>query len=1155
MATAVSNAIALTGDPLRDTLIQGGVWNFGAGARVLTYSFNLNFDIVLDQNNQPQVVAGPGGDWSETQKAAFERALTAWSNVANISFQKITTPGTNYVFESTADIATALTGNDLYENVGGVIAIGFFPDPVYADSVLADTAYTPQQYPNPEGDLLVDNFFAGFQHLGDGGFGFWTLLHELGHVLGLKHPQDDGGNNRPTMTSLGITQYNEEKFTVMSYSGTGNLGATGHAATPMPLDILAIQHLYGANTTYRTGNDNYVVAADNAMRTIWDAGGTDTLDASARTTAITLDLRPGSVMDLGGGSWLGVAYNCTIENATGGSAGDVLYGNSANNILSGGAGSNTYYGGAGDDIYVISSGTDTINENSGEGTDTVRSAATFSLGNIAPFASIEIGELTGTADANITGAFGESELRGNSGNNALDGGGGADTLKGGAGDDFYLYRGQDTLVENAGEGTDTVVSQVSYTLADNIENLLLATGITTHQAIGNTLDNLIQGNAGANLLDGGGGADTMEGLEGDDTYVVDNVDDVVLESAFLAPGIDTVQASVSHVLGEAVENLILTGNAGNSATGNELDNHLFGNGAANLLAGDLGSDWLDGGAGNDTLNGGAGFDWLAGGGGDDTYVIDSVLPGTALAIGGEVGEFISQGQSHYYLPAQGSFSVADLFDRSGDGQIDLITLQFATPGLAEVWTLRFSTSLAGFNLVPGTYNDARRAWLEQAGQAGLEIIGMGRSGSLVFGGFTIHEAQFDYSGASPALQRFAASFEQHVENANAPALRGVVTYNSTLTLAEQAFESDGGGIDTVQTQVSMALPDHVENLVFSSATGSRGDGNALDNAITGNTGNDTLDGGDGGDSLVGGLGFDTLIGGIGDDTLRGGEQADSMQGGDGNDVLSGGKGLDTLDGGEGNDTLAGLIGNDSLIGGNGTDTADYSASSDAVTVNLATGTGGSTLSVVGTGAGVDSLNGIENLLGSLFNDSLTGDLGANAFTGNAGNDTMLAGDGFDTLDGGDGNDSLSGMNQGDVINGGNGNDWLGGGKGLDSIDGGADNDTLLGGLGGDTLTGGAGADTFVFTTAPDAGGINVDTITDFVSGTDVIQLSAAVFGFFTGQVSNSTGLVANVLTYNAATGVLSYDADAAGSGPALAFAILGTSSHPAAPGNDFLIVA
>jgi Ca2+-binding RTX toxin-like protein len=295
-----------------------------------------------------------------------------------------------------------------------------------------------------------------------------------------------------------------------------------------------------------------------------------------------------------------------------------------------------------------------------------------------------------------------------------------------------------------------------------------------------------------------------------------------------------------------------------------------------------------------------------------------------------------------------------------------------------------------------------------------------------------------------------------------------------------------------------------------------------------------------------------LIGGTGNDTLRGGDQGDTLQGGDGNDSQLGGKGLDSLDGGEGNDTLAGLIGNDTLVGGNGIDTAEYADSSDAVTVNLASGVGGSTAPAAGMGAGTDSLTEIENVVGSAFNDVLTGDAGNNAFTGGLGNDALTGDAGFDTLDGGDGNDNLSGGLNGDLLTGGNGNDTLGGGNGLDTINGGEGDDSIVGALGTDTLTGGNGADRFWFRTALD-GTINVDTITDFVSGTDVIELSAAIFTVYSGQIGNTVGLSAN-LTYDSGTGVLQYDADGAGGNAGVTFAILGTSSHPPV-GNDFFITA
>src|SRR5581483_1586614 len=111
---------------------------------------------------------------------------------------------------------------------------------------------------------------------------------------------------------------------------------------------------------------------------------------------------------------------------------------------------------------------------------------------------------------------------------------------------------------------------------------------------------------------------------------------------------------------------------------------------------------------------------------------------------------------------------------------------------------------------------------------------------------------------------------------------------------------------------------------------------------------------------------------------------------------------DTLTGDVNNNDLAGCAGADVLIGGGGTDTADYSASTAAVTVNLATGTG------TGGDAAGDTLSGIENLLGSAYADTLTGDGNSNQLSGGAGNDTLDGGAGDDVLIGGTGNDTLIG---------------------------------------------------------------------------------------------------------------------------------------------------
>jgi Ca2+-binding RTX toxin-like protein len=167
-----------------------------------------------------------------------------------------------------------------------------------------------------------------------------------------------------------------------------------------------------------------------------------------------------------------------------------------------------------------------------------------------------------------------------------------------------------------------VSSGASRTLAASEQHLVL-TGEGAINGTGNALENRLTGNTAANVLDGGAGADDMLGGKGNDTYVVENVGDKVTELA--NEGLDTVQASVNYALGANVENLILTGSAAISGTGNALDNKIVGNAANNVLAGGAGADNLDGGAGNDRLIGGTGNDRLEGGAGEDTAVLTGVF--------------------------------------------------------------------------------------------------------------------------------------------------------------------------------------------------------------------------------------------------------------------------------------------------------------------------------------------------------------------------------------------------------------------------------------------------------------------------------------------------------------------------------------------------
>ncbi|MFC7499609.1 beta strand repeat-containing protein [Enterovirga sp. GCM10030262] len=221
----------------------------------------------------------------------------------------------------------------------------------------------------------------------------------------------------------------------------------------------------------------------------------------------------------------------------------------------------------------------------------------------------------------LDGGAGADRLEGGTGNDSLIGGTGADRMYGGEGNDSYeVDHALDRVIEAADVGIDTVTSSVNFRIGNNVENLTLADGAL--RGTGNGLDNVLSGNAGANVLNGLGGADQMVGAAGNDTYYVDNVGDVVVETA--GAGRDVVRSTASFTLGAHVENLILTGPA-LSGTGNDLANSLTGNAGANVLNGGGANDRLTGGGGNDELFGGAGNDSLSGGGGSDKFFFDAAL--------------------------------------------------------------------------------------------------------------------------------------------------------------------------------------------------------------------------------------------------------------------------------------------------------------------------------------------------------------------------------------------------------------------------------------------------------------------------------------------------------------------------------------------------
>jgi Ca2+-binding RTX toxin-like protein len=372
----------------------------------------------------------------------------------------------------------------------------------------------------------------------------------------------------------------------------------------------------GADTmTGGAGNDTYVV--DNDADRVFEAvsGGMDTVQSSISFV-------------LGSDTEILVLTGTGAINGTGNALVNNLTGNGAANVLNGGAGADWMTGGAGNDTYVVENAGDRVFELAGGGSDTVQSALSYTLGS-----EVENLTLTGAGTTNATGNLLANILTGNGAANVLNGGAGADTMSGGLGNDIYHVDnlGDRVLEASASGGIDLVASSVSISVAAQyVENITL-TGTAAINATGNGLANALVGNVAANVLNGGVGADEMTGGAGNDTYVVDNVGDRVTELA--GGGLDTVQSSVSFVLGNQIEILVLTGTGTVNGTGNALVNNLTGNGAANVLNGGAGADWMTGGAGNDMYvvdNAGDRIFELFGGGTDTVQSAVTVLLGAEL---------------------------------------------------------------------------------------------------------------------------------------------------------------------------------------------------------------------------------------------------------------------------------------------------------------------------------------------------------------------------------------------------------------------------------------------------------------------------------------------------------------------------------------------
>ena len=675
-----SSVVADKGITYIDSLLSGDKWGGPVGHAVsLSYSFPWSNSTSASWASNPSysTLSEPSNAVALTsaQQTAAKAALAAWSDIAGLTFAEVADTSSNV-----GDIRIAWNSKTSTSSTG---------------TQAAAWAYGPDSYYANGGDIWLSQPTIGTRtasYWQASGYGYLTLIHELGHALGLKHPFES--------SPILATAVESRQYTVMSYTAhphglfvqyttnaDGSHSWTSYTVepdTPMLYDVAAIQYLYGSNLSYKTGDDTYSFDPSTAFfRTLWDAGGTDSISVANFTRGCTIDLQQGHFSKISiqsdppvGVNWqtrppvstydgtdnLAIAYGSVIENATGGSGNDTLIGNSANNSLTGGAGNDT--------------------------------------------------------------------LTGDAGNDTLDGGSGNDSLLGGLGNDTYIVEGTDVVVENLNEGTDTIWSGTSYSLinAANVENLALS-GSAAVDATGNELDNIIQGNSANNSITGGAGNDTIIGFAGTDT--VDggsgsNTLKLTVTSAELNNATDSQLKNIQIVdsyIDKAATSIIDLHNQTESIGiyGDLSNDKITASSGGGTITAWSGNDSIYGGPGIDVINAGTGDNLIAAGAGNDTII---GFGGADTIDGGTGNDTLQLTATSAYL--------------SGAANAQLLNLEIvdASPATTAV-NLDLHNQLESIQVLGSSYNDTIKgssAGSSLEGGAGNDVI-LGGSGNDTIVGF------------------------------------------------------------------------------------------------------------------------------------------------------------------------------------------------------------------------------------------------------------------------------------------------------------------------------------------------------------------------------------------------------------------------------------
>ena len=530
-----TTAAVLTGDLFVDAITTGYKWTLGAD-RTIDWSISGGFN---------------GESWYD-QNFVYQHiraALDTFEYVANIKFNFVGFFSNPSAANSAgSEINYWLSGNTNVFPSSAIWARAYFP-------VTAENAI----YNGAPGDVVlnVNSAANSLPTYAPGSDGWYLILHETGHALGLKHPHDDGGTGRPTLSQLGLGVLDIDTISVMSYNDDLGFTSVGYdPASPMLLDVIGLQYLYGPNMSKNAGDGAYTLSTTGFYSTIWDAGGYDEVSANGsdrgwRVVLASYDYTNGRMTEIGYAlptfeydydlilnlRWL----VGTFEDASGSNFNDSLIGNSIGNILAGNGGADFLDGQGGNDSLIGGLGADLV--------------------------------FGGSGNDLIDGGGMNDFVLGEAGNDTLLGGTGADYVVGGDGNDLM------------GEATDSGGNDTYWGGAGD-DQIIDASG-----------SNYLRGEAGNDVVQGGSGFDDMHGNMGNDTLYGNDGEDWVVG------GKDN-----DLLFGDAAWDIVY-GNLGNDTVDGGAGNDWVrgGQGEDSILGG-AGDDWIWGDKGNDTISGGAGAD-------------------------------------------------------------------------------------------------------------------------------------------------------------------------------------------------------------------------------------------------------------------------------------------------------------------------------------------------------------------------------------------------------------------------------------------------------------------------------------------------------------------------------------------------------------------